>query len=147
MWTDRQTAVHCSPLRRIAETSQNASVPLWCAADHYGALQRIVETLWKACRPLWCITMHAVHVLHPAVELHHILSHLAIIVVHYRNVTESSGTTGTLEEHYDALQCTAVHCGASSTCCGGVHHTLTETPNSIHLPHHPFNPQKLTANP
>jgi len=68
MWTDRQTAVHCSPLRRIAETSQNASVPLQCTADHYGALQQIAETLRKACRPLWCIMMHAVHVLQPAVE-------------------------------------------------------------------------------
>ena len=148
MWTDRQTdcgalrsiAVHC---RNIAERFHTIAVccgPLWCIAANCGNVAEGLQTIvvhYDACGA--CIT--------PCGGVHHILSHLAIIVVHYGNVTESSGTTGTLEDHCDALQCIAVHCGASSTCCGRVHHTLTEMPNSIHLPHHPANPQKLTANP
>ena len=125
MWTDRQTAVHCDPLRCIAETSQNASVPLRCAADHYGVLQQIAETL------------HVSHLQWSASHTKPPCNNSG----QYGNVTESSGTTGTLDDHCDVLQCIAVHCSASSTCCGGVHHTLTEMPNSIHLPHHPANPQ------
>jgi len=156
MWTDRPTAVHCGPLRNVAERA------LHCGAlqkhrrtlpYHCGALQTIMvrcSELWKCCGRLadHCGALGCMRCMYHTMwwSASH-TSHLALIAVHYGNVTESSGTTGTLADHCDALQCIAIHCGASSTCCGGVHHTFTEMPNSIHLPHHPANPQKLTANP
>jgi len=110
MWTDRQTD----------------SGALWSIAVHCKNVVEGLQTIvvhYVACGA--CIA--------PCGGVHHILSHLAIIAVRYGNVTESSGTTGMLAGHCDALQCIAVHCGASSICCGRVHHTLTEMPNSIPL--------------
>ena len=150
MWTDRQTdrgalqsiAVHCGPLQKHRRTLPYYCDALWtimvrCSELRKRCGRQTTVVHYDACSA--CIA--------PCGGVYHILSHLAIIAVHYGNITGTSGTSGTLADHCDALQCIAVHCSASSTCCGGVHHTLTETPNSIHLSHHPANPQKLTANP
>ena len=48
----------------------------------------------------------------PCGGVHHILSPLAIITVHYGNVTECLRTSGTLADHCSALRCTTVHYGA-----------------------------------
>ena len=74
----------------------------------------------------------------PCGGVHHILSPLAIIVVHYGNVTESFQTTGTLALRYIVVQ--IVH--AVAEC---ITHSRKRQ-NSILLPYDPPNPQKPMAN-
>jgi len=49
------------------------------------------------------------------------------VAMHCRNIAE----------RFQPLQLTTTHCGASSTPCGGVHHTLTESPK--------FHPPPLSS--
>ena len=80
----------------------------------------------NACGPLWCVA------------------------VHYGVFGALRKRCGSLVDHWNAsklLQFTTTHCGASSARCGGVHHTLMETPK-FHLPPlHPADPQKPIDNP
>jgi len=70
---------------------------LRCIAVHCGSIAEGLQTivmLYGACGASSA----------PCGGVHHILSTLAIIAVHYGNVTESLWTTGTLAD------CTMVHC-------------------------------------
>jgi len=146
---DRQTdrlwcvAVHCSALQKHRRTLPYHCGVLRTIMVHCSELQKRCERLADHCGALGCMRCMYHTLRWSASHTKPPCNNSGTLRKRYRKL----GTTGTLVVHCDALQCIAVHCGASSTCCGGVHHTLTETPNSIHLPHHPANPQKLTANP
>jgi len=137
--------VYCSALRKRCKGLWTVAV---CCGNVAEGLQTIV-VLYGACGASSA----------PCGGVHHILSPRSLIAVHYGNVTVSLRTTGTLADHCGALRCmvhygalrkrcgsladhwnaskplwfTTTHCGASSTRCGGVHHTLTETPK-FHRP-------------
>jgi len=151
MWTDRQTdrgalqsiAVHCGSLQKIAERFHSTVMRCGTLMVRCSELRKRCGRLADHCCALGCMQCMYRTLRWSASPTKPPCDNSGTLRKHYRKLR----TNGTLANHCDALQCIAVHCSASSTCCGGMHHTLTEMPNSIHLPHHPANPQKLTANP
>ena len=122
--TDRQTKVHCGTLRNVTERLRNVCRVLQCIAVHCGNIAEHFRTIVVRCRPLQCIAelcenvaegLQTIVVLYgacgassaPCGGVHHVLSPLAIIAVHYGNVTEILRTMGTLVDHYSALRCIA----------------------------------------
>jgi len=91
----RTIAVRCGALRCMRKRCRNL-------ADH-----------WNASKPLRFTTMHCGAISAHCNGVHHTRNSLTIMVVHYGNVTESLGTTGTLADHCDALRCIAVQCASA----------------------------------
>ena len=105
----RTIAVHCGALCKRCKGFRTVAVrcsALQCISGNVAeGLQTIVE-LYGAC---------SASSTSPAVEC--ITYSAPIIVVHYRNVTESLWTTGTLADNCGALRCTTVHYGALRKPC------------------------------
>jgi len=98
--------VCCGALQNVVKHLRNIAERLQTTAVHCSTL---AETLRKVCRPLWSFTVHAVQVVHPAVE--RITYSVPIVAVHYGKVTESLRTTGMLADNCSALRCITVYCG------------------------------------